>query len=216
MRVLLLILIALGTPPWIGGCRSAMYSALESVGIEKRDVLVNRVSAARDAQTAAKEQFASALDQFRSVVQVDGGHRERTYDRLSREYEQANDRARAVTERIDTVEQVAADLFEEWEDELDEYSSPALRRDSQRLLQDTRTRYGSLIRAMRRAEKAMSPVLETFHDQVLVLKHNLNARAIGSLRNELSSIERQTAALIDEMERAIAEADEFVRVMNQG
>lgn len=216
MRALLPILIVIVTPPWIGGCRTAMYSALESVGIEKRDVLVKRVSAARDAQTAAKEQFVSALDQFRSVVQVDGGDLEQTYDRLSREYDRASDRARAVTERIDAVEQVAADLFDEWEDELDEYSSPDLRRDSQRLLQDTRTRYGSLIRSMRRAEKSMSPVLDTFQDQVLVLKHNLNARAIGSLRKELTSIERQTATLIQEMERAIAEANDFIREMNQG
>ncbi len=35
------------------GCQSAMYRALETVGIEKRDILVDRVSEARDAQEAA-------------------------------------------------------------------------------------------------------------------------------------------------------------------
>lgn len=195
------------------GCRSAMYSALETIGVEKRDVLVNRVGAARDAQEAAKEQFTSALDQFRSVVEVEGGELERTYDRLNREYERSGARARAVSERIDAVEQVAGDLFDEWETELEEYSSAALRNDSRRLLNDTRTRYAELMKAMRRAEKSMQPVLELFQDNVLALKHNLNAQAIGGLRKELASIEKETAALVRNMERSIAEADEFMKAM---
>jgi hypothetical protein len=199
----------------LGGCRSAMYSALETIGIEKRDVLVRQVSAARDAQTSAKEQFASALERFRSVVEVDGGDLERTYDRLNADYERSRERAQEVRERVDSVEQVADDLFEEWEDELDEYSDAALRNKSRRLMSDTRRRYQTLLAAMRRAERSMDPVLETFQDQVLALKHNLNAQAIGSLRNELGSIEKQTSALVREMERAIAEANAFIDSMSE-
>jgi hypothetical protein len=199
----------------LGGCRSAMYSALEAVGIEKRDLFIRRISAAREAQESAKEQFASALDQFRSVVQVEGGDLERTYDRLNREYERSKSDAEAVTARIDSVEQVAEDLFREWEDELDQYSNAALRRDSQRLLTDTRQRYAALMKTMRRAESSMQPVLATFQDQVLTLKHNLNAQAVGSLRREMASIERQTAELIKAMERSIAESNAFIASMKQ-
>jgi hypothetical protein len=198
----------------LGGCRSAMYSALETIGIEKRDVLVRRVSEARDAQTSAKEQFTSALDRFRSVVKVDGGDLERTYDRLNADYERSSERAQEVRERLQAVEQVADDLFAEWEDELDEYSNASMRNNSRRLLNDTRGRYRTLVSAMRRAERSMDPVLETFQDQVLALKHNLNAQAIGSLRNELGSIEKQTAALVRDMERAIAEANAFIDSMS--
>jgi hypothetical protein len=198
----------------LGGCRSAMYSALETIGIEKRDVLVRNVSEARDAQAAAKDQFASALDQFRSVVKTNGGDLERMYDRLNGEYERSSERAGAVRERIDEVEQVANDLFEEWENELGQYSNAQLRSNSRRLLSDTRRRYQTLIGAMRRAESSMAPVLETFEDQVLALKHNLNAQAIGSLRNELRDIEKQTQALVRDMERAIAEANAFIDSMS--
>ena len=52
-----------------------------------------------------------------------------------------------------------------------------------------------------------------FQDQVLYLKHNLNARAIGSLRNELADIERDTDRLVREMQKAIAEADTFIQSM---
>lgn len=197
----------------LGACSSAYYKTMEGFGVEKRDILVDRVEDARDAQDSASEQFASALDQFRSVVEFDGGDLEKVYDRLNREYERSEARALEVSERIDSVESVAEDLFEEWEEELEEYSRADMRRDSAALLKDTRGRYTQLMAAMRRAERTMEPVLEAFQDQVLALKHNLNARAIGSLRNELDSIERDTAKLIAEMQKAIAEADTFIQSM---
>lgn len=208
-------LMIVGLAILLTGCQTAMYRALESVGIEKRDILVDRVEDARDAQTAAKEQFVSALDRFRSLVEFEGGDLERTYDQVSREYERSRNRADTVHRRIDAVEQVAEDLFQEWEQELDEYSNASLRRDSERLLRDTRQRYATLMKAMRRAESKMQPVLEVLQDSVLFLKHNLNAQAIGSLKDELATIERQTSTLIADMERSINEADSFIRRMRQ-
>ncbi len=197
----------------LGGCSSAYYKTMEGFGIEKRDILVDRVEDARDAQGDASEQFASALDQFRATVNFDGGDLEDTYDRLNAEYEKSVSEAEEVSTRIDSVESVAEDLFREWERELDQYSRADLRRSSASLLNDTRKRYEQLMATMRRAERSMEPVLEAFQDQVLVLKHNLNARAIGALRNELASIERDTANLIKQMQKAIAEADTFIESM---
>lgn len=197
----------------LGACSSAYYKTMEGLGIEKRDILVDRVEDARDAQDSASEQFASALDQFRSTVNFDGGDLEETYDRLNAEYDNSVSEAEAVSERVDAVEDVAEDLFREWEKELDEYSRADLRRSSAKLLNDTQKRYKQLMATMRRAERSMEPVLEAFHDQVLVLKHNLNARAIGALRNELDSIERDTANLIAQMQKAIAEANAFIESM---
>jgi hypothetical protein len=197
-------------------CSSTYYKAMESVGIEKRDILVDRVEDARDAQDDAAEQFTSALDQFRSLVTIDGGELEKMYDRLNGEYERSVERAGEVSDRIDAVEGVAEDLFDEWQSELEQYSSTSLRASSAEMLRETRKRYGQLMGAMRRAESAMPPVLEAFQDQVLVLKHNLNARAIGALRNELDSIERDTAQLVAAMQKAITEANAFIASMKAG
>jgi len=199
---------------WLAGCSSTYYKTMESFGVEKRDILVDRVEEARDAQDDASEQFADALEQFRSVVNFSGGDLEEVYDRLNAEYERSRDEAGQVSERIDAVETVAEDLFEEWQQELNEYTRPDLRRNSETLLKDTQRRYQQMMNAMRRAERTMDPVVEAFQDQVLALKHNLNARAIGALRNELDSIERDTARLISEMQEAIAEADSFIQSMD--
>ena len=207
------VVAAVFTLTLLGACSSAYYKTMEGLGIEKRDILVDRVEEARDAQDDASEQFASALDQFRSTVNFDGGDLEETYDRLNSEYEKSVEEAAAVTERIESVEDVAEDLFTEWEKELDQYSRADLRRNSASLLNDTRKRYKQLMTTMHRAERSMEPVLVAFQDQVLVLKHNLNARAIGALRNELDSIERDTANLIAQMQKAIAEANAFIDSM---
>jgi len=194
----------------VTACSSTYYRALESIGIEKRDVLVSRIDDARDSQSDAKEQFTSALDNYRALISVEGGDLEKTYDRLNSAYERSERRATEVADRIRAVEKVAEDLFDEWEDEIDEYSDPALSRQSAQLLEETRNDYGDVITAMRRAEDSMGPVLTLFHDQVLFLRHNLNARAIGSLQSELATIEQATTSLIQEMERAIVEAGRFI------
>ena len=197
----------------LAACTGAYYRALETVGIEKRDILVDRIDDTRDAQDKAKEQFSSALEQYRSVVAFDGGDLEEVYDRLDAEYKKSERRARAVRERIASVERVAKDLFDEWEDEIGQYSDPNLARRSRELLDETRTRYAGVIAAMHRAEETMDPVLTLFNDQVMFLRHNRTARAIGALEAELADLEQATATLVAEMERAIAEANRFIEDM---
>lgn len=198
----------------VAGCASTYYGAMESFGIHKREILVDRISDAMKSQEEAKEQFASALDQFRSVVTFDGGDLEDLYERLADELEDSEDEAEEVEDRIASVKRVARDLFKEWEDELDQYSDASLRSKSQAQLRDTERRYEKLMAAMERAESRIDPVLSTFRDQVLFLKHNLNARAVASLKTELTTIETDVDSLIQEMERSISEATEFIDSMS--
>ena len=195
------------------GCTTAYYGTLEKFGIEKRDILVDRIDDAREAQADAKDQFATALERYRSVVNFEGGDLEKTYDRLNREYERSEKRAEAVRDRIDAVEAVADDLFVEWERELGAYTDADLRRRSAALLSETRGQYREVLAAMQRAERSMDPVLALFRDQVLFLRHNLNARAVGSLESELDAIERATSALLIDMQMSIDEASAFIRAM---
>jgi ElaB/YqjD/DUF883 family membrane-anchored ribosome-binding protein len=195
------------------GCSKAYYSTMESIGYDKREILSDRVENARESQEDAKEQFASALEQFKSVVDFDGGELQDVYERLDDEYLDCVDQADDVKERIDSVEDVAEALFEEWNDEIKLYSSAKLRRSSQQKLSATRKKYDALIKAMRKAERRMRPVLDAFQDQVLYLKHNLNAKAVAALEGELTSIRTDVDTLIREMDKSIAEADAFIKTL---
>lgn len=197
----------------VGGCSGAYYGAMEKIGIHKRDILVDRVEAARDSQLETKQQFTSALEQFKSVLAFDGGELEKQYHQLKDVLDESEDQADEVRSRVSAVENVAEALFDEWEDELDQYTSSNLRQTSARQLKQTRTHYNKLIGAMKKAEAKIDPVLNPLRDQVLYLKHNLNARAIAALQSELVNIETDVSRLIRDMELSIKEADQFINTL---
>ena len=192
------------------------YASMERFGREKRDILAKRVAAGREDQERAKEQFQTTLEAFQALTGFDGGELEKVYKRLDRELERSESRAERVRERINGIERVARDLFKEWEGEIASISTQSLQRRSRELLDDTRDRYGQLVAKMRQAEQKMQPVLAAFRDQVLFLKHNLNARAIQSLSATALEIGEEVAVLVKDIEASIAEADAFVAALADG
>jgi SMC interacting uncharacterized protein involved in chromosome segregation len=210
---------------WIGiivavmvltGCQSAYYGAMEKVGIHKRDILVDRVDDARDAQTDAQEEFKSALQRLDELLKFDGGELEARYNALNDDYESSKAAAERVYDRIEAIDDVAQALFDEWQEELGMYSNDAMRRESERSLRETERRYTSLLQSMERAADTMEPVLEKLQDNVLYLKHNLNAKAVDAIRGEYRSLRTDVDVLIREMETAIQESNAFIEAMKEG
>ena len=197
----------------LAACQSAYYGTMEQFGLHKRDILVDRVEGAQTAQEEGQAQFESALEQFRSVRDFDGGELQEVYNRLNAEFEASEAAADRIRSRIDAVEDVAEDLFDEWEQELELYSSESLRRDSEVQLRTTRQRYERLMTAMRRVESSLDPVLDTLRDNVLYLRHNLNSRAIASLQGELDTINTDVEQLIRDMQEAIRQSNDFIEEM---
>lgn len=197
----------------LGGCAGVYYNTMEKLGIPKREILVDRVEEARGAQQAAKEQFASALHEFLAVTKVPASELQATYDRIKSEFDDCEKRAKEVRDRIDAIQSVADALFIEWSDELGQYNNPTLRDQSARQLETTKRRYAELRRVMDQAASRMDPVLTTFRDQVLFLKHNLNARAIASLDSTTRTLQGDINRLVADMEKSIKEADAFIASM---
>jgi len=200
----------------MAGCASQRIAVSEKFGHAKREQLVDRVQDARDGQVAAKQQFESALKEFLAVTKVSSAELrdlEDRYDKLNGEYKRSESRAQEVHDRITRVQQVADALFKEWRGELNQYSNEDLRRRSEQQLDATRRQYDRLIDVMKAAESRMAPVLGAFKDQVLFLKHNLNARAISSLQQNAGQIQSDVMSLVREMEASIAEANSFISQM---
>jgi SMC interacting uncharacterized protein involved in chromosome segregation len=194
-------------------CDSWYYGTMKKFGMEKRDILVKRVTEARKSQQEAKDEFKTAIERFKSVIAVEGGALEDKYETLNKELNRSEDRARQVRDRIDSVRSVSDDLFNEWDKETRLYSDRSMRLESERQLKETRQRCETLIRSMEKAQRRIEPVLKPLRDRVLFLKHNLNAKAIGALDAELVTVRTNVDALIADLEAAISEADQFVAAM---
>ncbi|MEE4349645.1 MAG: DUF2959 family protein [Pacificimonas sp.] len=200
-----LLLTACETTPY--------YKALEMVGIEKRDLLVDRVQDTQAAQVQAQEAFRNALNVYRETADADLNNLEGAYERFDAAYDRAADRVRDVETDIDAVKRVADDLFSEWEAEINLYQDADLRAASQAQLEETRARFLTLERTLDETEQRMDPALLALRDRVLFLKHNLNAAALRQLKGEVTRIEGDVTAVVADLDRAIAEANAFIAAM---
>ena len=195
------------------GCRSTYYAMWESVGKEKRHLLKDEVSAAREDQAQASQEFKDALTRVKELTGFQGGELEDAYRRLKADFEDCRHRADVIDDRIRNVEQIAADLFVEWENEIGQITNPNFRSKSRQSLARTRDRYKRLHQSMVKVRNRMDPVLTRINDYVLYLKHNLNAQAVGALGAEMASIQTDVNVLIRDIERSIKEADDFLQVI---
>jgi hypothetical protein len=207
--VIVLALLLLST-----GCQSAReayYNSWEKFGYAKRERLVDNVKDARDSQDAAKQQFTSALEQFKSVVNFDGGNLEKMYNKLNSQYKACEDRAGAVHKKIDAVKHVGLALFDEWKDDIAKMSDdPSLQAKSRELYDKTHQSYDEMVARMDKAAASMDPVLKKFQNRVLYVKANLNAAAIASLKGTEVQLGSEIESLVREMEASISEADKFI------
>ncbi|MBG0754759.1 DUF2959 domain-containing protein [Vibrio cidicii] len=212
MPYLVAIILSIFT---LTGCQSAYYSAMEKVGYHKREIMVDRVEDAKASQKEAQKEFTSALQALSNLTQFNGGELEEVYKEINEQYQESEKAAQEVRDHIAAIEDVAGALFEEWQQELSLYTSAKLRRSSEQKLKETKASYQQMLKAMKRAEQKMTPVLNTLRDNTLYLKHNLNANAVGSLKGELVSLETEIEQAIKQMKAAIAESDAFLQKLNQ-
>jgi len=212
MKNLLLILVILG----LTACETTQnikYGALEKVGIHKRDILVDRIKDTSSTQEDAKQEFKTAYEKLSELVDVQDNGLEKKYNKLKKAVEDSEERTAELKSRIASVDQVAEDLFKEWEQELGQYQNERLRNISANNLNTTKQRYAIIYQKMQQSYDKVLPVLRVLQDNTLYLKHNLNARAVSGLSGEVVSIENKVTDLIRQMEISIDESKQFIDQM---
>jgi ElaB/YqjD/DUF883 family membrane-anchored ribosome-binding protein len=195
-------------------CSNLYYASMEKLGKEKRDILISRVKEGRQEQEEARKQIQTTLEAFKQATGFDGGDLEKTYNKLNKEYERCEERAKDLRDQIRSIEKVSNDMFKEWEAEIAKMGNAELKAKSRAMLVDTRERYQALAAKMKKSEARMEPVLAAFRDQVLFLKHNLNAKAISSLKNTVVKMDSNVEALMRDIEASTREADAFIAAMS--
>jgi hypothetical protein len=110
---------------------------------------------------------------------------------------------------------VAKRMFSEWKGEITDMRNVTLKRQSQTLLTNAQRQHSGYMRQMRATEAKITPVLQGFNDQVVFLKHNLNARAISSLKKTSADLDLQANDLVREINDSSKEADQYIKTLAQ-
>jgi hypothetical protein len=192
------------------GCTSAYYATMQKLGKEKRDILVQRVKDSKKDQEDTKEKLQSTMESFQALTGFQGGSLEKSYKKLNSDYESAAGQVAKLHDRIQSIDKVSGDLFTEWQGEINQMRNAKLKARSAGMLKDSQTRQAVFMKAMRNTETRITPVMASFHDQVLFLKHNLNARAIGSLKGTSAQMDTDVTALMKSIDGSMAEADNLI------
>jgi len=192
------------------GCESAYYKAMRTLGKEKRDILVQRIKDAKNDQDQTRQKLQTTMESFQALTGFQGGSLEKSYQRLNSDYESASSQAAKLHDKIQSIDQVSNDLFKEWQGEISAMDNGKLKSQDTIMLRNAKTRQATYMRAMRRTEDQITPVFKAFHDQVLFLKHNLNARAIGSLKNTSAGLQSDVAGLVQSIDASSQEADKLI------
>jgi len=219
MKYLTMLFVMLGGGSAVTGMVTDKGSALvdetwmkglELIGNSKKDILVDRVTAAKDSQQEVAETFTSALEEFKALTGFDGGELETKYNRLNDAYERSKGAADKIRKHNTKVARASDRMLNEWRDELDEYTDRTIKRKSQEKLQATQKHCERLIDALMAAEERIKPVEQSLKEHVLFLKHNLNSEALASLDGELEKVSTDVDLLIDDMQASIDEATELI------
>lgn len=198
------------------GCASVQYSALEKVGVHKRDILIDKVEEARDAQTDTRDKLVSAYDELSSLIGYDGGQLDAQYTKLNKAVERSAGARDRLDDRLQAIDRVSKDLFGEWEEELKLYQSATLKADQTTKFKAAKTQYAAMRARMQTARDRVDPVMSVLNDNVLFLKHSLNAQALAALKGQAASLKTRVDALIRDMQKAIDDANAFIAQMGAG
>ena len=195
----------------LGACQtSPYYAALEAVGVENRELLVDRVSDTRGSIGRAETEMQRLMRVYRETADADPNNIEGAYERLDDAYDDATGRVRGVENDIEAMKQVADDTFAEWERELALYQDAQLRAESAARLEEMRGRYAALERTLDEVQQSLDPVLFAFRDRVLYLKRNMNVATLADMKTQAPGLTEEVRSALAELERAEAATAEFL------
>ena len=214
LNVRAILAVALTVALGLTGCSSAYYSVMQKLGKEKRDILVQRVKDSKKDQEDTKEKLQTTMESFQALTGFQGGSLEKSYKKLNGDYESAADQVQKLHDRIQSIDKVSSDLFNEWQNEINQMGSAKLKAQSSGMLRDSKAKNAVFMTAMHNTEVRITPVMAAFHDQVLFLKHNLNARAIGSLKGTSAKMDTDVTALKKSIDASMAEADNLINSLS--
>ena len=197
------------------GCQTTSYYKTKALfGVEKRELLFQSVQAAKESLQETKSAFQEASKNINVVINIKDEKMLERYARLEEAYENCESEADDVKGQLDTMDDMAEAFFSQWMEEMELYTNESFRNASKNKYNQMRKCFNKLSKTLRDVEIKFKPTLSGLRDQVLFLKHNINAQSVASLEDELVTVDADIDALIRSLDNAIKEADDFITSMN--
>lgn len=140
-----------------------------------------------------------------------GGDALESYARFEDAVERVEQQQERMRLRAEPMVRTANQVFASWTEDLDEYTSQALKQHSQARLDETRARYEAILVELEPARAGYAQLAGVLRDMALFLKHDFNAAAVKEIQREVSGLANQVVKLDRRFVNCQQAAQEYVR-----
>lgn len=196
----------------LGATGCATGPKKQVTGLQEVDGLVGRVERVHFEAEIARARSREALETLRLIVSDEfRGDPVVAYGHFVETVEVSVEQAESLQESLEPLHEAAEDVFGQWREDLETFSTERLRQRSAARLKETKKRYDQVVAAVEHASKLYGSYNQGLEDHVLFLGHDFNAASVAEIRREVETMGTWAAELDNRLGAVLTVAEEYVR-----
>lgn len=161
----------------------------------------------------AKESAHLALETLKTIAASDfDGEAVAAYEQLMTSIKRSEDQARKVRSNVASMRSAARPVFMQWTEDLEDFSSPEMRRRSLTRLVNTRGQYDAVVVAIEPAQAAFDAFNKSLRDHALFLGHDFNPTAVAEIQDLVKDLAITITDLDTRFDACLVAAQAYVRM----
>ena len=188
--------LALTVAAGLSGCKS--FSKQQTVSLRQVDELVSKIEHVHLESELSRESAHDSLDSLEHLTSPKfNGDAVAAYEEFVLTIERSEDQAKSLERSIRSMEKSADEVFEQWEEDLEVFTNPRMRRRSAARLEETKKRYAAILEAVEPCKAAHEEFNLGMRDYAFYLSHDFNAGSVSEIEGDLDAVRKMTAELDD-------------------
>lgn len=194
----------------LAACQSSGYmSSVALTGAQSRQHVVEAISEGVTEQGMARDEFVSAGRMLASIQTASEAAASELYSEYLDQIDLCARRVESFEDQIKVVQSGAEELFVDWEAELEQFTSEAIREQSSRRLDAARSGFALLHDELTGVHGQMIASLSTHKDYALYFNHNLAGSSRELLGSENGRFKATIAAMSKDCKVVESDAQTF-------
>jgi signal transduction protein with GAF and PtsI domain len=165
--------------------------------------LKSKVEEAHKSVAEAENQVKETMTLYNSLFEEEADKPESTYKKLSKAVEDCDKVAKDARKSVDSMREDLTKFFGTWEEEIEKYSSDAMKQQSQDRLAAVKGKFDRFNTALNEASELYAPFIASLRDQVLFLGRDLSPEALSALQGEATKLNEDVAKLYVKVDEAL-------------
>ena len=178
-------------------------------GLQETDRFIKAGRATDAAAAAAKLEVQKTLTAYNTLVTQPSKNMKGDYKKLMKSMDSMDSKVAEATTKIAAMQSAADTYFQGRGETLKNIQDPALQKQAQERLDQSKKDFASVLSSLREAGGALEPFRKQLADQITFLGSDLNPSATASLKPQAEKLNAQGTKVFNDADEAIARANDY-------